>query len=223
MSAHQTSGEEEGVIRFAYGLQEPDGDIATPARLAEFNAWREVLRRMRMIGQDPGRYGGFGFGNLSARDPQRPDEFLITASQTGATPLLADRDLVRVTDSDPARMWVDARGRQPPSSETLTHAALYRADPGVNWVFHGHTPELWARAADLGLPATAADVDYGSVAMATATAELLQQYRERPLVFVTLGHQDGVFACAAHAAAGAAALIEAWTQAWALDRVAETP
>lgn len=152
-----------------------------------------------MLGQSASRYGGLGFGNLSVRDRDRPGEFLITASQTAAAPALADEDLVRITHSNPARFWVDARGHQPPSSETLTHAMIYQADITIGWVFHVHCPEIWQQAGELGLPVTGEQVPYGSAAMVEAVSGLLSAHDTRPLVFATLGHQDGIFACGASA------------------------
>lgn len=199
----------EGTIQFAYGLEPPAGRVADAAMLHALRGWRAVLRRLGLIGQEPHRYAGLGFGNLSARDPQRPGEFVITASQTAGAPALEDEDLVRILHSSTGRFWVDAEGHQPPSSETLTHAMIYQADAAVGWVFHVHSPDVWRRAAELALPATADDVPYGSPAMVEAVATLLTRHPSRPLTFVTLGHEDGVFACGTSAAATGAALTDA--------------
>lgn len=197
MTGKKPSDAAEGTIRFAYGLEPPDGAIADTATLHALRGWRAVFKRLGLLGQDPERYGGLGFGNLSSRDRARSGAFLVTASQTAAAPELTDDDLVHVTHSDPARFWVDAKGHQPPSSETLTHAMIYQADPAIGWVFHAHSPDIWQRAGELSLPATPADVAYGSAAMAAAVAEVLAGHHVRPITFVTLGHQDGVFACGA--------------------------
>jgi hypothetical protein len=199
MTQAPSSGETEGTIRFAYALESSAGPVVDRRATESLAGWRAVLKRLGLLGQDPARYDGLGFGNLSVRDPERPDEFVITASQTSGADTLEDGDLVRIVRSDQARFWVDAVGRQPPSSETLTHAMIYQADPRVNWVFHGHSPDLWQRLAALGLPATPEHVAYGSTAMAQAVGGLLTRHRPRPLVFGTLGHRDGVFACGASA------------------------
>ncbi|MEQ8857120.1 MAG: class II aldolase/adducin family protein [Pseudomonadales bacterium] len=204
-----TDQETEGTIRFAYGLEHPDGPVADPEQFLALRGWRTVLRRLGLLGQDAGRYGGLGFGNLSARDPQQPEQFVITASQTAGTPAFEDADLVRIVAGNTARFWVDALGHQPPSSETLTHAMVYQADASVGWVLHGHSPDIWQRAEELALPATAADVPYGSPAMVDAVAGLLAAHPGRPLVFVTLGHRDGVFGCGPSAAATGGALVAA--------------
>lgn len=198
----------EGVIGFAYALDTPDGDIAATETLHTLCGWRAVLRRLELLGQTPGRYQGFGYGNLSARDGARPDQFVITASQTSGAPGFGERQLVRIVRASVERFWVDAVGHQPPSSESLTHAMIYQADPAIAWVMHVHSPDIWSRASPLGLPATPEDAGYGTPAMARAVAELLRANPVRPLVFVTLGHEDGVFACGASAAAAGTALTE---------------
>ncbi len=207
---------DEGTIRFAYALEAPEGPVAPPDLLTQLRGWRHVLRRLSLVGQDAIRYGGFGFGNLSARDPQQPGEFLITASQTSGVEDLEDADLVRITGCNPARFWVDAVGHQPPSSESLTHAMIYESDPAIAWIFHGHSPEIWEGAQALGVPAIPEEIAYGSAELADAMADLLHGHAERPLLFVTLGHRDGVFACGATARDAGAALVDVLGRAAAL-------
>ena len=187
--------EQEGIIRFAYDLQAPETEVAEDALFQPLRAWRAIFRDLGLVGQDPARYHGLGFGNLSARDPDREDEFIITASQSGGVENLQQQQMVRITNCNLERFWVDACGRQPPSSETLTHAMVYAADPRIAWIFHGHSPAILSRASELTLPCTDAAVAYGSPDMVGAVAGLLQKHHSRPLVFATLGHTDGIFAC----------------------------
>jgi hypothetical protein len=215
MTDQTSPTETEGTIRFAYALEPPAGAVAGIDTLRALGAWRALFKRLELLGQDPTRYGGLGFGNLSSRDRHRGDEFVITASQTATAPTLADEDLVRITHSNPGRFWVDAVGRQPPSSETLTHAMIYQADASIGWVFHVHSPEIWRRADELELPATAVDAPYGSPAMAEAVSQLLARHPSRPFVFATLGHQDGVFACGASADDTGSALMRVLARALA--------
>lgn len=186
---------QEGAIRFAYDLKTPEGPVAGEELFGRIQAWRQILMRLDLVGQTPGRYQGLGFGNLSARDPDQPEEFVITASQTGGISRLGQEDLTRIMGCNLERFWVDARGHQPPSSETLTHAMIYAADPRIEWVFHCHSPELWRNAATMALPTTARDVEYGSPEMVLAVADLLGSHHSRPLVFASLGHEDGIFSC----------------------------
>ena len=184
----------EGVIQFAYDLQPAEPVVAAAELFGPLRAWRQIFRKLGLIGQDPERYEGLGFGNLSARDPERPGEFVITASQTGSEQELTQDHLTRVVSFNLERFWVDACGNRPPSSETMTHAMLYAADSRIEWVFHCHSEEIWQNAEDLALPSTGSDVVYGSPEMVSATASLLATFHSRPLVFATLGHTDGIFA-----------------------------
>jgi hypothetical protein len=207
----------EGAIRFAYDLKPPAGRVASEELFHQIRAWRLILMRLGMVGQIPDRYGGLGFGNLSARDPEQPEEFVITASQTGGVAHLADEDLTRVIGCNLDRFWVDAEGHQPPSSETLTHAMIYAADSRIEWVFHVHSPELWRTAQTLALPCTAQDVDYGSPEMVLAVADLFGRHHSRPLVFATLGHQDGIFSCGSTARDTGGLLISYLARALQID------
>jgi L-ribulose-5-phosphate 4-epimerase len=197
----------EGTIQFDVRLRPPRPGTFASDRVAELGAWREICRRLGILGQTPDRYEGLGYGNLSCRDAARPAEFVITASQTGAASALTTRELVRIVRCDPERFAVDAEGVLPPSSETLTHAMVYAADPAIHWVMHVHCPDIWNRSARLGLPATDRDVPYGSPAMASAVSDLAAAHPDRPLVFTTAGHEDGVFACGTTATETGLALV----------------
>ena len=183
----------EGVIQFAYTLARPQGPALLPEPFADLSAWRSILRSLDLLGQDPARYDGAGYGNMSLRDD---DAFVVTASQTGADETLTEAMLTRITHCNVERFWVEAEGTQPPSSEALTHGMIYAADPRMRCIFHVHSPELWQQRDALNLPATAADVGYGSPQMSAAVSALLDEFQSRPLVFATAGHEDGIFACA---------------------------
>jgi len=185
----------EGIIRFAYDLQAPRGAVIPKAQYQELAAWRTLLRRLQLLGQHPDRYQGLSYGNLSARDPDLTDEFIISASQTSAEPEFDESHLVRITNCNLERFWIDAEGEMPPSSEAMTHAMIYQADSRINWVFHCHSPELWQATQSLALPCTAETVAYGSTDMVWAVADLFERHHSRPLLFTTLGHEDGVFSC----------------------------
>lgn len=215
MTRTKRPADEEGTIHFAYTLAPPSTPPLDGADLAALRGWRAVLRRLDLLGQARGRYGGLGFGNMSVRAPDRPEQFAITASQTGGMADIGPDDLVRILRASVERFWVDAEGRQPPSSESLTHAMIYAADRSVRWVLHVHSPEIWSRCEALGLPATPAAAPYGSPAMADAVAALLHAHPERPCVFATLGHEDGIFACGATAERAGGALLAVLAQALA--------
>lgn len=186
------SPELEGVTKFELDYRPAP---ALPAvETVVLDAWRTILWRAGLIGVDPERYGGAGFGNLSRR-LAGDARFIISGTQTGALPFLDASHYVVIEHADPVRNRVVARGPIAPSSESLTHAMLYALDPVIHYVFHIHSPEIWRNAAALALPTTAANVAYGTPAMAEEMARL---YAESPFrlhgVVVMGGHEDGVIA-----------------------------
>ena len=196
-----SSADVEGVVKFeALHTQQPVDLGRHGALVAELIGWRAIMRAAGMLGRDPARYGGAGFGNLSARvgPPSSPlgrRAMLVSGSQTGGRAEAGAGDFCLVERYDPAGNRVWSRGPVPPSSESLTHGALYDLGPHVRAVLHGHAPALWRRAARLGLPCTRPEVAYGTPAMAREVARL---YRESALserrILAMGGHQDGVIA-----------------------------
>lgn len=209
----------EGVIQYGFELRAPatsgGADEIAPPLLADLNAVRRVLRSLDLIGCCTQRYGGLGYGNLSVRAPAAEGRhaFWISASQTGSLDTLGGRDVCRVDEWDTRRFRLVATGWRAPSSEALTHAMIYDSDEGARWVLHAHDALIWAAARRLGVPATAADAGYGSPAMAAEVRLLLAQHAARPLIFVTPGHEDGVFAVGQDAADLVGALAAAFVAA----------
>jgi hypothetical protein len=198
----------EGVIQFRFELTAATAaDRLNHGAFAHLVAWRRILRQLKLIGRDARRYDGYGYGNLSARDPVAPTRFYVTASQTGGTARIGHKHIVRVDHWNAARFDVAATGAAAPSSESITHGMLYAADAGIMWIMHVHSRDIWQAASRLKLPATDAAVAYGSPAMAAAVEELMQRHAERPLLFATLGHADGIFACGGDAATVGSAIV----------------
>lgn len=193
-AAHQRL-ESEGVIRFNYELLPGELEDMIPQELLSvLNHWRHRMIQEKVLGGgDPDRYDGLGYGNLSARLAPGSPEFVISASQTGERSSLDVSGYVLIRKVEPEAFRVWAVGSQPPSSETLTHAMIYRGDPSVNLVLHAHAPALWQQAEALQLPVTPPEVEYGSPEMARCVAQLMSESKKRPNLFVTRGHTDGVF------------------------------
>ncbi|MEM8769210.1 MAG: class II aldolase/adducin family protein, partial [Pseudomonadota bacterium] len=141
-----------GAIQYAYDLQAPETVVADALLFGQLAAWRTVFARLDFLGQVPGRYGSASFGNLSVRDPDRKTEFVITASQSGAAPEFDQEQITRIVGCNLERFWVDAIGVAPPSSETLTHAAIFATDPRIDWVFHIRSAEISEAAGRLAIP-----------------------------------------------------------------------
>ena len=127
-------------------------------------AWRRVMSLTRLVGQDPHLYEGAGYGNVSARigPPSAAlgrRSFLITATQTSGKPAIDLRDFAVVERYDFRRNWVRSHGQQEPSSESMTHGAIYDLGPHIRCVLHAHSPELWRQARALRIPITDPGVD----------------------------------------------------------------
>ena len=206
-----SAGEREGVIKFGY--EKLAAEPVAADCLAGLGAWRSVLRRLGVLGADPGRYGGYGFGNVSYRAPGRAEaggaRFFISGSQTGHLERLGSEHWVEVTECDPERNFLRARGIAAPSAEAMTHAAVYAQDPRIRCVLHGHSPEIFAAAARLGLPQTGGEVEYGTPAMAREVARLFRDSAalRRLGCFVMAGHEDGVVAFGRDAAQAGGRLV----------------
>ena len=115
-------------VKFTY--QRARAEIAPFDALAELNACRRKLLEQRLMGVDS---NGVGFGNLSVRDGVSRN-FYITGSATGGLPELTPTDCVRVVAYDFAKNWLRYEGAAVPSSESLTHAAIYESDPTISAV-----------------------------------------------------------------------------------------
>ena len=192
---------EEGVIRFRADHRVAALDPQVHGPVAEpLIAWRNRLLCAGLVGRDPNRYGGVGFGNLSGRLPPflgvcgaRP--FLITGTQTSGLPFLSLADMCMVNRYDPKYNWVESLGLVQPSSESMTHGVLYDADPAIRYVFHGHSPVVWEQAWALDILVTDPAVDYGTPAMCREVERLLRDSAvARGRVLVMGGHRDGVLA-----------------------------
>lgn len=180
--------EKEGVIK--YTLQHVSAPITVPAEMPEILSCRRQLHALGLIGADA---DGVGFGNLSVRLYSSP-RFLITGSQSSGLSEVDRRHfaIVRIVDLD--RNSLKSIGETPPSSEALTHAALYQVDGSIRAVVHVHSGTIW-HASRNRLPTTREDVAYGTPEMGY---EMIRLHKRSAIggqgVFVMGGHQDGVIA-----------------------------
>ena len=173
-------------VKFTY--QRVRMDIAHFDALTELNACRRKLLEQRLIGLDA---DGIGFGNLSIRDGVSRN-FYITGSATGGLPELMPTDCVRVVAYDFARNWLRYEGAAIPSSESLTHAAIYESDPSTSAVVHCHDSVLWRAFLDR-VPTSSNAVAYGTPKMAY---EIMRLFNETDLrsrkILVMAGHKGGI-------------------------------
>lgn len=190
----------EGVIKFQLDFQE--GPSPAEDLLRELNAWRSIFRQLGLIGQDPERYDGYGFGNLSRRLPgQDGAAFLISGTQTGHLPSLGADHYATVHQCNPAINQLKSSGQTQPSSEALSHGVLYQCNPNIHWVMHLHCPEIFDNGMSLRLPYTSPAADYGTPEMAAEIQRLASDYsHSNPHLLIMSGHQDGILAYGSSAA-----------------------
>lgn len=213
----------EGVTRFH--AAHTDGPLS-PTRygetLAALAAWRTVLAGLELVGQDPARYDGAGYGNVSARVGPFPGArgarpFLVSGTQTGGRPCAGFDDFCLVRRYDIAANRVESAGPIRPSSESMTHGAIYDLGGYIRFVLHAHCPLIWQRARPLRLPATNANVPYGTPEMAREVERLARgtALLERRVLAMG-GHEDGIIAFGRTADEAGHALLSALAAAHAL-------
>jgi ribulose-5-phosphate 4-epimerase/fuculose-1-phosphate aldolase len=198
----------EGVIKFH--LKHEEGPAPSMEETSGLRAWFRILHRLDLLGRDPQRYLGYAYGNISQRDG---DGFLISCTQTSGREQLTPQNFSRVTDFDIQANWLRSHGPCPPSSEAMTHGAVYGARPEVGAVFHVHSPDIWQQAGKLGLPKTDSSIEYGTPEMAQAVGELLD--REAPRIFSMGGHEDGIVAWGESAEEAGSALLRVFARSLA--------
>jgi L-ribulose-5-phosphate 4-epimerase len=163
------------------------GESASFSGLAELNAQTKTSRSR------PDRCGSEGHrvGNLSVRDGATKN-FYITASATGGIPELALANCVKVVACDFERNQVRYEGSALPSSESLTHAAIYESDANAGAIVHCHNSKLWAALLNQ-TPTTSKTAEYGTPEMAYEIMQLFTRTdaQSRKIV-VMAGHEGGI-------------------------------
>ena len=153
---------DEGSIKFHCEWHDaPAPDLQL---LSELLAARDRMFDLGLIGVLP---DGVGYGNASIRlDRER---FIITGSGSGGVARLGADMLTTVTAVSLENNSVVCHGPVIASSESMTHAALYHADPKIGCVLHLHSSTIWNRLLGI-VPTTRSDVPYGTPAMAAEVA-----------------------------------------------------
>jgi ribulose-5-phosphate 4-epimerase/fuculose-1-phosphate aldolase len=173
-------------VKFTYDCA--GAEIARFDQLAELNAYRRKLLEQRLMGVDS---NGVAFGNLSVRDGVS-ENFYITGSATGGLAELTPKNCVRVVAYEVARNWLRYEGVAIPSSESLTHAAIYESDSSISAVIHCHDPALWAMLLDRP-STTSKSVAYGTPEMAYEIIRLFNEGDVRSIkIFGMAGHEGGI-------------------------------
>lgn len=201
--------QQEGVIQFK--LSHQPTEAVQYAELADLSYWHERMHALKLIGQDPTRYGGFAYGNMSHRLDD--DTFLISGTQTGGLQQLGAEHYAHIDHCDITNNQVQSHGPVKPSSECMSHAAVYTASPETKAVIHVHSHVIWQHYKALGLSSTPADVDYGTPAMADAVRLCIES---SPRCIAMLGHEDGIICFAENMPLAGQQLLALYEQAISL-------
>ncbi len=190
---------DEGAIKFHAAHTPGHLEVRLHSELVcRLIAWREILAKTGLVGQVPGLYGGFGYGNVSGRldppsRPRRRRRFVITGTQTSGRACMTLADFCVVESWDLGRNRVESWGPTMPSSESMTHGAIYDLGTHIRFVFHAHSPTLWRRSRELRIPTTDPRAAYGTPEMAR---EVHRLYGSSALaeagILAMAGHEDGI-------------------------------
>ncbi|MGL5079828.1 MAG: class II aldolase/adducin family protein [Waterburya sp.] len=177
---------DEGYVKYhCHWYNQPS---ITEEDIVELNQWRSQLYQLGLIGVYPNK---IGFGNISRRlAPSQ--QLIISATQTGGIAELTVQHYTKVIDFDWHKNYVTCQGLSQASSETLTHAAIYVAQPQVNAVIHVHHGQLWRKLLNV-VPTTNPNCAYGTPEMAEEIIRLCKQQRtQEQQIIVMSGHEEGI-------------------------------
>lgn len=182
-------GAKEGYVKFHVDIKEKEP--VEEIKITELNGYRRKCFDLNLIGMyKEGELKGVGFGNISVKDG---DDFIISGTRTGGLGVLTNENYTRITGYDLSRNFVECRGAVAPSSEALTHAAVYDSDASVKAVIHVHNRELWDYLLKHNIPKTSKDAAYGTTEMGTEVKRLLKETDASQKKIIAMeGHEEGV-------------------------------
>lgn len=178
--------EKEGVVKYSLEF--------TQKKLffdKEYYVLEECRKRLYALGVIGAYDDGLGYGNISVRI-NNSDEFLITATQTGHLPNLSKDEYSLVKKIDFDTFKTTASGNSKPSSECITHGAIYGLSDKINTVIHIHNEKLWRYMLENDYLSTN-DTPYGTPEMVKDVVNIYKDIEALSNnIFVMKGHYEGV-------------------------------
>ncbi len=178
---------DEGYIKF-----HADWEKSPPLPIRFFkklNKWRSKLYDLKLMGSYA---NGIGYGNVSERF-DRKGSFIITGSGTGVFGELKPEHYCLVTKVNITANEVTCIGPIIASSESMSHATIYKECPEINAVIHVHYAQLWKKLIHQ-VPTTGKSISYGTPEMAKTILELLlNSDLKKQKIIIMEGHEEGVF------------------------------
>ena len=133
---------------------------------------------------------GTGFGNMSIRFEK--NKFIITGATTGRLNKLTAEHYTFITEYDIDKNSLTCEGPIKASSESLTHAMIYKCDEEIKAVFHVHHQALWKKLMNV-VPTTDAAIEYGTSEMAKEMSRLFKETNLlQQKILVMAGHEEGI-------------------------------
>ncbi len=178
---------DEGYIKYNSDWENREIEI-DEALFVDINYWRKRFYSKGWIGVYP---DGIGFGNISLR--LNGNQFLISGSATGAHKEMEKAHYSIVRDFDLQLNSLNCYGSVAASSESLSHAALYKADKSISRIVHIHNMELWKKWKNK-LPTTSKSIAYGTPEMAFGLQDCLKTISGSKGIIIMGGHAEGIIA-----------------------------
>ena len=177
---------DEGVIK--YQAIHQDSGPPVHILLNQLDEVRTKLFDLGLVGVYP---DGVGYGNVSIR---HETGCIISGTATGSMRILGVGGYCVVRSFDLQNNIVLTAGPVKASSESMTHCAIYQANPLMQCVLHIHNRELWERLLSQGYDSTSVDIPYGTPQMALSMATLACTKTEPSDLIVMAGHEEGIVA-----------------------------
>ncbi|MCL2270454.1 MAG: class II aldolase/adducin family protein [Treponema sp.] len=176
----------EGYVK--YSVEHSTAPAIDIPNWKELNDARTRLYQLGLVGS----HNGIGFGNLSIR--YKGNEFFISGTATGALPVLGPDGYCLIRSFDIEQNRVVSAGPVQPSSESMTHGAVYHSCSGVNCVIHIHSRVIFDGMVRDGFPAAPENAAYGTPEIALAIGKCARETDGDEGRIVLLGHDEGVIA-----------------------------
>jgi L-ribulose-5-phosphate 4-epimerase len=155
--------------------------------IKELNSVRNCFFKKNLIGMYK---NGIGFGNVSCRFGK--NKFIISGSATGGLKRLSAKHYSLIQDWNFKKNQVIYSGKIKPSSETMSHLAVYESDPSIKSIAHVHSSKLWKKLKNK-VPTTDHRAIFGTPELAFSIKKILKKESHRDQgVLVMGGHEDGV-------------------------------
>ncbi len=152
-------------------------ELASSKKLLELIQWCKVFDEFNLAPP----YNGGSAGNLSFRAEVGKNEMVITGTKIGLKNNLTFDKFVTIKNADVKQNLVQVVGLIEPSSESMLHWEIYKAQPEINAIFHGHSDVFLDASQKLKWTETENDVPYGS---ANLVEEVLRVLKNNDIIII---------------------------------------